>query len=120
MSKSDGLCDLMDKFETRILDLETVSRLIRVANEATEELEVADKVMNLLVVADQLLSDQTDRLHEDFQVIREGLWYVEIETDYCVPIPDVVLKKLGWVEGDELEIEALEDKTISITKIQSS
>lgn len=127
MAKFERLFGFMNEFETHILELETISKLIRSASEAASGPQ-ADKVMNLLIAADHLLSDQADLLHDDFKTVWKELmtpnhdpktWIAEIGDDYSVTIPDDVLKELGWVEGDEVDIDVLKDGTISITRSTS-
>ena len=124
MAKFKRLASFMNEFETHILELETISKLIRSASQAAEG-SSADKVMNLLIAADHLLSDQADLIYSDFKTVwREFMapnhnpktWIAEIGDDYDVTIPDDVLKELGWVEGDEVDINVLKDGTISITR----
>ncbi len=109
----------MHEFENHILELETVSKLIRASSEAAEEIRDpgADKVMNLLIAAELLLSDQIDRIYEDFKIAWREFVTPEIEDDdYTIALPDDLLEELGWVEGDEVDIDVLEDGTLSITK----
>lgn len=124
MAKFKRLLGFMNEFETHILELETISKLIRSASQVAEG-SSADKVMNLLIAADHLLSDQADLIYDDFKTVwREFMapnhkpktWIAEIGDDYNVTIPDDVLKELGWVEGDEVDINVLKDGTISITR----
>jgi AbrB family looped-hinge helix DNA binding protein len=124
MAKFNHLLGFMNEFETHILELETISKLIRFAGQAAEG-PSADKVMNLLIAADHLLSDQADLIYSDFRTVwREFMapnhdlktWIAEIGGDYDVTIPDDVLKELGWAEGDEVDINVLKDGTISITR----
>lgn len=127
MSKFNQVPGFMHEFENHILELETVSKLIRASSEAAEEIRDpgADKVMNLLIAAELLLSDQIDRIYEDFKIAwREFVTpgynsktsVMEIEDDYNITLPDDMLNELGWVEGDEVDIDVREDGTISITK----
>lgn len=111
----------MHEFENHILELETVSKLIRASSEAAEEIRDpgADKVMNLLIAAELLLSDQIDQIYEDFKMAWREFVTPEIEEDYNIALPDEVLEELGWVEGDEVDIDVLEDGTLSITKSTS-
>ena len=137
MSKSEQLLGLMQELENHILDLETISKLIRASSEAAEKVRdpEADKVMNLLIAADLLLSDQTERIYDDFKEVWEKVvtpiphyhpgsksWITKLEEDptnsdyYTSIIPDEMLDELGWVEGDQLEVKMLDDKTILVTK----
>jgi hypothetical protein len=136
MSKSEQLLGLMQELENHILDLETISKLIRVSSEAAEKVRdpEADKVMNLLIAADLLLSDQTERIYDNFKEVWENVvtsmprhhgskaWITKLEEDptnsdyYTSIIPDEMLEELGWVEGDELEVKMLDNKTVLVTK----
>ncbi len=119
MSKFNQVPGFMHEFENHILELETVSKLIRASSEAAEEIRDpgADKVMNLLIAAELLLSDQIDRIYEDFKIAWREFVTPEIEDDdYTIALPDDLLEELGWVEGDEVDIDLLEDGTLSITK----
>jgi hypothetical protein len=121
MSKFNQVPGFMHEFENHILELETVSKLIRASSEAAEEIRDpgADKVMNLLIAAELLLSDQIDQIYEDFKMAWREFVTPEIEEDYNIALPDEVLEELGWVEGDEVDIDVLEDGTLSITKSTS-
>lgn len=136
MSRSEQLLGLMQELENHILDLETISKLIRVSSEAAEKVRdpEADKVMNLLIAADLLLSDQTERIYDNFKEVWENVvtsmpryhgskvWITKLEEDptnsdyYTSIIPDEMLEELGWVEGDELEVKMLDNKTVLVTK----
>ena len=121
MSKFNQVPGFMHEFENHILELETVSKLIKASSEAAEEIRDpgADKVMNLLIAAELLLSDQIDQIYEDFKMAWREFVTPEIEEDYNIALPDEVLEELGWVEGDEVDIDVLEDGTLSITKSTS-
>lgn len=136
MSRSEQLLGLMQELENHILDLETISKLIRVSSEAAEKVRdpEADKVMNLLIAADLLLSDQTERIYDNFKEVWENVvtsmpryhgskvWITKLEEDptnsdyYTSIIPDEMLEELGWMEGDELEVKMLDNKTVLVTK----
>jgi hypothetical protein len=118
MSKFNQVPGFMQEFENHILELETVSKLIRASSEAAEEIRDpgADKVMNLLIAAELLLSDQIDRIYEDFKMAWREFVTPETEEDYNIALPNDVLEELGWVEGDEVDIDVLEDGTLSVTK----
>lgn len=125
MSKFDDLYPFMNAFEEHITDLVTVSKLIKAACYAAEGLEV-DKVMNLLIAANEMLSYQTDLIHDDFQKVWEEFmtphhkakaYVTEVGEDYVVTIPDFILKELGWEEDDILDIEVLNDGTISVKRV---
>jgi AbrB family looped-hinge helix DNA binding protein len=113
----------MSEFEEHVMDLETVSKLIKAACHHVEGLEV-DKALNLLIAADELLSHQGDIIYTDFQKAWKEFmtpqhnpetWTTEIDEDGVLTIPDHIMDKLGWEENDLLEVNVLNDGTISIT-----
>lgn len=122
MSKFDTLYNFMNQFEQDILDLQTISKIIKTASYYIEGLEV-DKSMNLLIAADEMLSHQTDLLHNHFQkawkefmspIHKPEIFTTEIGEDGFLTIPDHIMKKLDWEEGDELDLEVHKDGTITI------
>ena len=123
MSKFDELYPFMNEFEQHITDLYSLEKIIDAAAAAVESSN-EDKTMNLLIGLKEMLRYQSDILHTDFtKAWREFMtpnhktksWFAEIDEDYNLTIPDCILKELGWEENDLLDIEALEDGTLSIT-----
>lgn len=123
MSKFDELYPFMNEFEQHITDLYSLEKIIDAANSAIESSD-EDTAMNLLIGLKEMLKYQSDVLHSDFaKAWREFMipnhktksWLTEIGEDYTLTIPDSILRELGWEENDLLDIEALEDGTISIT-----
>lgn len=123
MSKFDELYHFMNEFEQHITDLYSLEKIID-ATAAAVEASDEDKTMNLLIGLKEMLKYQTDTLHADFTKAWQEFmtpkhktksWLAEIEDDYALTIPDFILEEMGWEENDLLNIEVLEDRTISIT-----
>lgn len=126
MSKFDELHPFMNEFEQHITDLYALEKIVDAAMISAEALEV-DKTLNLLIGLKEMLRYQSDVLHSDFTkawekfmtpIHKTKTWFAEIEVDgdYALTIPDDILKELGWEENDLLNIEVLENGTISITR----
>ncbi len=113
----------VSEYEEHITDLDSVSKIIKAACNSLEGIEV-DRAISLLLGADELLSYQADVLHSDLRTMQKN--YISrpscdrhttaIEADYSVTIPQPMLDQLGWKEGESLEVTALENGTISITR----
>lgn len=123
MSKFNKLAPFMNEFEQHITDLYTLEKIVD-ATAASLEASDKDKTMNLLIGLKEMLRYQSNILHSDFtKAWREFMtpnhvtktWIAEIGDDYVLTIPDFILAQLGWKEGDLLDIEASQNKTISIT-----
>lgn len=123
MSKFDELYPFMNEFEQHITDLYSLEKIIDAANSAIENSD-EDTAMNLLIGLKEMLKYQSDVLHSDFTKAWQEFmtpnhktksWIGEIDEDYTLTIPDFILEELGWEEDDLLNIEVLENKTISIT-----
>ena len=46
--------------------------------------------------------------------------YDAITQDYFVTIPDEILQKLTWEEGDSIEFEVTDNKQIILSKVEDS
>jgi bifunctional DNA-binding transcriptional regulator/antitoxin component of YhaV-PrlF toxin-antitoxin module len=123
----------MDKLETRMSDLATVTELISMGMEAIERRD-DDEALNALISARQYLSYFERRFFSDFKVAWESTvtrshekTFKKSESHLCViddegflTFPDSVLEKTGWVEGTELQMEVGEDGvTLIITELSS-
>ena len=49
---------------------------------------------------------------------RTNVEYDAITQDYFITIPDEILQKLNWEEGDSIDIEVTDNKQILITKTE--
>lgn len=124
MSKFDELYPFMNEFEQHITDLYSLEKIID-ATAVSVESSDEDKTMNLLIGLKEMLRYQSDVLHSDFTkawkefmtpIHKTKICFAEVDGDYTLTIPDDILKELGWEENDLLNIEVLENGTISITR----
>lgn len=118
----------MNEFEQHVTDLYSLEKMIDATCSAVETLEV-DKALNLLIGLKEMLNYQSDILHSDFtKTWKEFMvpnhntksYIAEIGDDYTLTIPDFILKELKWEENDVLDMQVLNDGTITITKVDES
>ena len=50
--------------------------------------------------------------------MKTNVEYDAITQDYFITIPDEILQKLNWEEGESMEIEDTDNKQILITKTE--